>query len=156
MENENKLNFDEISQDPYYRKILNTLKFPFKVSPDELENLKLIALWKAINTYIPSKSAFNTHLTNFIKYVKLDHIKQEAKFYLKSVNLTRKNIPISLTEEDFGLMSELLTEKEYEVGKMYYVDKMTDAEIKKKLKMSSRQISYIRKKIKKKCSENFL
>lgn len=156
MENENKLDFDQIRQDPYYKKILNTLNFPFRVNPDELENLKLIALWKAINTYDSTKSAFNTHLTNFLKYVKLDHIKQEAKFYLKSVNLTRRNIPVSLTEEEFSLMSEFLTEKEYEVGKMYYVDRMTDAEIKDRLKLSIRQLSYIRKKIKKKCLKNFL
>lgn len=67
--------FEEERFKPQNIKILNYLSGIRGLSPEEIEQLKLITLWRSIESFNKDKGCkFSTHLYNTCRYTFLDHM----------------------------------------------------------------------------------
>lgn len=73
-------------------KILNHLNKLRGLSKEEIEQLKLITLWKSINTFKEEKGClFSTHLYNICRYTYLDFFKKKQIKTLDNLDIIKYN-----------------------------------------------------------------
>ncbi len=84
--------FEEELKNPKNIKILNYLSSIRGLDRDEIEQLKLITLWKSINTFNENKGCkFSTHLYNTCRYTFLDHLKKRQIKTVDNLDVTKYN-----------------------------------------------------------------
>ena len=78
------MTFDEAQKDEYCLKILNLLnRWLPKLPKCELQQMQLIALWEACDTFdINRKCKFTTHLYNRVRFKYLKHINRKSNHLL--------------------------------------------------------------------------
>lgn len=91
--------FEEELKDPKNIKILNYLSSIRGLDRDEISQLKLITLWKSINTFNKDKGCkFSTHLYNICRYTFLDHLKKKQIKTLDNLDVIKYNYDNILDE----------------------------------------------------------
>lgn len=141
-------NFEAIYNNSYIKYILNSLKPKIRMSSEELEQVRAIALWKAIKNWDSNKSKFNTHLTNYLRYEILLWTTKEIRFIKKSIVKEHKKTN-NLNEISFEFL-DLLSEEEKQILNDKYLFKLKDCEIIKKLNISPIKFNRIKNALKKK------
>lgn len=92
--------FEEELKKTQNKKILNYLSGIRGLSREEIHQLKLITLWKSINSFDEKRGCkFSTHLYNTCRFTFLDHLK-------KKTIKTADNIEIAKYEHD-NILDEL-------------------------------------------------
>ena len=84
--------FEEELKKPQNIKILNYLSGIRGLDSDEISQLKLITLWKSINSFKEDKGCkFSTHLYNICRYTYLDHLKKKQIKTLDNLDVIKYN-----------------------------------------------------------------
>ncbi len=84
--------FEEELKNPQNIKILNYLSGIRGLDKDEISQLKLITLWKSINSFKEDKGCkFSTHLYNICRYTFLDHLKKKQIKTLDNLDVIKYN-----------------------------------------------------------------
>lgn len=84
--------FEEEIKKPKNIKILNYLSGLRGLERDEIEQLKLITLWKSICSFDETKNClFSTHLYNNCRYTYLDFLKKKKLKTLDNIEIVQYN-----------------------------------------------------------------
>jgi len=84
--------FEEELKKPKNIKILNYLSRLRGLDKDEIEQLKLITLWKSINSFNEEKGClFSTHLYNTCRYTFLDFFKKKQIKTVDNIDIAKYN-----------------------------------------------------------------
>lgn len=127
--------FENEIENPKNKAILSYLNNIKGLSGSEISQLKLIVVWKSIQTFKPEKGClFSTHLYNMCRYTYLDHMKQK---FIPVANFIDKSY-----ENNDNILDQM--PKAYKmVLEDRFVYKYTIREMVKIYKLSKKQINIL-------------
>lgn len=128
---------EEAWKNKNYRKILNAAsKYQTLLDDEELESLQMITLWKAMQKYDKKhKTKFTSYLYDQMRFAILTLYKKFKKNNLNffyTDNLISYDHSFESSKAHIELQADL-SEDEYELVKMKFIDKMNYREIGEKL-----------------------
>ena len=134
-------------------KILSFLNKLTGISEEEKKQLKLIVLWKSIESFNPDKGClFSTHLYNMCRYEYLNHInskenkKRQVHKVIDKPTYENQNILMDLPEQYSKILEEKYIYK-YSIKELCSIYNTTDKEINKLLSKAKEYLkNYINNK----------